>query len=245
MNIIIDFGNTLAKIAITENNRIVFKKTYETITSKDIKSIGNKFPGIENAILSSVVNHSGKISDFLKNHYSFYIELDEKTPIPIVNRYKTPLTLGKDRLAGVVAAGNIFPGNDVLVIDLGTAATFDFIDKKKMYHGGNISPGLTTRFKALNRVTQKLPLLEKKEKFPLLGDNTKDAIIAGVQNGLIFEINGYINCLTEKYSNLKIILTGGDAFFFEKKLKNAIFAEPDLVILGLNMILEYNLKLKN
>jgi len=178
--------------------------------------------------------------DYLKDKVNNFIYLNKKTKLPIINLYESPDTLGKDRLAAIIGANNIFKNQDVLVIDAGTAITFDFINKNNEYIGGNISPGLEMRYKSLNLFTSKLPLIKKDEKFNLIGKNTKEAIISGVQNGLVFEIDSYINIFKEKFNNIKIILTGGDSFFFEHKLKNCIFAEVFLIAIGLNKILIYN-----
>ena len=139
-----------------------------------------------------------------------------------------------------MGANNIFPDTNVLVIDLGTAITFDLVNNKNQYLGGTISPGLNLRFKALNQFTDQLPLLEKREKFDIIGNDTHSAIISGVQTGIKFEIEGYIHQLQNDYDRLKTILTGGDAIFFDKMLKNTIFVNLNLNFVGLNIILEFN-----
>ena len=206
-----------------------------------IKKIILKFYEIKNAILSSVVEVDNNLINFLKKNIFLNIILDSDTKIPLTNLYKTPKTIGKDRIAAVVGANNIYPNCNILIFDAGTALTIDFINKKNEYVGGNISPGLTMRYKALNKFTQKLPLYKIKHDFDkLTGQTTKEAIIAGVQNGILFEINNYIKIFSKKYTDLKIFLTGGDIFFFENKLKKNIFAEPNLVLIGLNRILTNN-----
>ncbi|MGL4492132.1 MAG: type III pantothenate kinase, partial [Tannerellaceae bacterium] len=156
--------------------------------------------------------------------------------------YKTPNTLGRDRLAAVVGAHSIKPGHNLLVIDAGTAITYEFLNAEGCYMGGNISPGMKTRFKALNYYTQKLPLLNEDGDTPDLGDSTETAIRSGVVNGVVFEIDGYINSLRSKYSDLFVFLTGGHSFYFERRLKNSIFADINLVLIGLNTILDYNVE---
>jgi len=240
MNLTIDIGNTRNKFAIFDDSKLI-----DTISNNDlsitlIESILNKYPKIKNAILSTVKDIEGSILSFLNSKFRYFIELNENTNIPIENLYKTKATLGKDRLAAVIGANNIYSNSNVLVIDMGTAITFDFANKNNQYIGGTISPGLEMRFKALNYFTNKLPLLQKKETFDLIANNTKDAIISGVQNGIIFEIDSYINSLKSRYNDLKIILTGGDAIFFDKKLKNTIFVHLNLNNIGLNTILEHN-----
>ena len=136
----------------------------------------------------------------------------------------------------------MFPSTNNLIFDFGTAITIDFINANNQYLGGNISPGLNTRFKALHHYTGKLPLIEKNEHFEMTGKTTEEAIISGVQKGIVYEIEGYIREMQSSFANLNVIFTGGDAFFFEKKVKNSIFVEPMLVFFGLNRILEYNAK---
>lgn len=166
--------------------------------------------------------------------------LDHKTPVPINNRYLTPETLGFDRLAAAVGAATVYPGANVLAIDAGTAITYEFVDAQNNYRGGNISPGMEMRFRALHHFTGKLPMIESKMPVSFLGNTTSEAIKAGVIEGMIFEIDGYINTLKKSHHDLKIIITGGDAIFFDKKLKNSIFVNLNLTLHGLNRILRHN-----
>lgn len=241
MNLNIDIGNTRNKLAIFDQNKIVEIIISDEINPKLLKNITDKYKNINNVIISSVKGYNSKLTNYLKLNFAHFIELSDKTKIPIENLYKTKETLGKDRLAAVVGANNIFPNTNVLVIDMGTAITFDFINSKAQYLGGTISPGLEMRFKSLNHFTDKLPLVEKENNFQLIGKSTEEAIISGVQNGIIFEIDSYINQLKHKHENLKTILTGGDAIFFDKKLKNTIFVNLNLNFIGLNKILEHNI----
>lgn len=240
MNLAIDIGNTNSKIALFENNIILETKIYKKFSGEQLIELYKSFK-FNNAILSAVGNYDLKIYE-LDLELNNFVELSHKTPLPIKNLYKSPETLGNDRLAAVVGANNIFPSNTVLVIDAGTAMTFDIITDNAEYMGGNISPGLNMRFTALNRFTHKLPLLEEYENSPDFGKTTESAIISGVQKGIIYEVEGYISKASNIYDNLKIILTGGDINFFDKKLKKTIFVEPNLVLIGLNRILEYNVE---
>ena len=245
MNLIIDIGNTFTKIAIYSENELIYfqnniENDYKSIVSESYK-VTEQYGNIKRAIISSVLNENNLLEEFLINCGYFVINLTNKTLLPIKNLYKTPETLGKDRIAAVVGANNIFPDTNVLIFDAGTALTVDFVNLKNEYEGGNISPGLTMRYKALNEFTEKLPLFEVDTDFnKLFGQTTQEAIKAGVQNSIIFEINNYISVFKEKYTDLKVILTGGDVFFFDKNLKKNIFAETQLVLIGLNRILEYN-----
>ena len=148
--------------------------------------------------------------------------------------------MGKDRIAAMVGAFDLYPDTNVLVIDAGTAITYDLLNDKGRYLGGNISPGLEMRYKALHRFTDKLPLVNQGNMEQLYGQTTEEAIRAGVQHGIVFEADKAIDTFKEFYNNLKVIITGGDAKFFDKKLKNSFFVHFNLTALGLNRILEHN-----
>ncbi len=240
MNLIIDIGNTATKYYVFNLGKIVYKGQTKSSEIIDFSFLENKFPTIKNIIISSVATEKINIPQSIKNKIQNIIYLDENTVLPIKNKYKSKSTLGKDRIAAVVGAYNIFPNQNVLVIDSGTAITFDFINKNAEYEGGNISPGLNMRFKALHEYTNRLPLVVQSSDFQPIGTCTQTAITAGVQHGIIFEIDSYIDKFKQKYSDLQVILTGGDAFFFVNKLKNRIFANSNLIALGLNRILENN-----
>ena len=193
-------------------------------------------------ILSTTKHYSPELKQFLSENFNQFIELSHLTPIPIENLYETPETLGKDRLAAAVGANELFPDQNLLIIDAGTAITYDWVTEKNQYLGGNISPGLEMRFNALNQLTGKLPLVKPSSPFPELGRNTEEAIRAGVQWGILFEIEQYLENFNRNFKNLQIIMTGGDSKFFDKYLKKTIFVHFNLTLIGLNRILEYNAK---
>lgn len=199
---------------------------------------------LSQAILSSVKPVDSDILQFLSENFDFFIELDHQTVLPIGNLYETPETLGKDRLAAAVGANELFPNQNILIIDAGTAITYDLVSEKNQFVGGNISPGLQMRFKALNHFTGKLPLISYSDEFQPIGKNTTDAIRAGVQNGILFEIDQTIDLFNRNYQNLQIVMTGGDSIFFDKKLNYSIFVHFNLTLIGLNRILEHNAKKK-
>ena len=194
----------------------------------------------DKGIMSSVTGENKKLRNVLKSKLPCFLWLDETVAVPVSIEYETVKTLGKDRIAAVVGANYLNPGRDALVIDAGTAITFELLEAAGIYKGGNISPGLTTRFRSLNRFTKQLPLVREQANVPLVGTSTETAILAGVVNGIVFEMDGYIDMLRAKYSDILVYLTGGHAYYFENRLKNHIFAEPNLVLIGLNRILEYN-----
>jgi type III pantothenate kinase len=236
--LIIDIGNTFVKIAVFQNVELIFQETTHKLTLQKIQELEENYQ-FRNVIISSVAELPAGIREFLEAQYSL-IELDQYTPVPIINLYKSPDTLGKDRLAAVVAATWLHPAQNCLVIDAGTCITFDLIDKDKKYHGGSISPGMQLRFKALNTFTSRLPLVTHRNFKGLVGTTTEESIQSGVINGIVFEMNGIIDRYKADFRSLKVLLTGGDMNFFAEKLKNGIFAVPNLVLIGLNEILNYN-----
>ena len=215
----------------------VFKKFDVEVVS----SIFKKYP-LTKGIFSTVIDKDDELVEYLGSNLRNFVFLDETVSLPIKVQYKTPKTLGKDRLAAAVGANYLQPGKDLLVIDAGTAITYELIDASGSYLGGNISPGMTTRFRALNLFTEKLPLVVEQEYIPLVGTDTETAIQAGVVNGIVCEMDGYIEKLKVKYPDLLVFLTGGHSFYFERRLKNSIFADINLVLTGLNRILEYNVE---
>lgn len=239
MKLILDFGNTLQKVAIFDNNQLIAMKAFKKISLKNIQDFTSSFT-INSAILSSVINYNKNIYNYLKSNFHF-IELTSSTPIPINNKYCTPETLGKDRLAAIIAANKNYPNNNTLVINAGTCITYDFIDKNADYWGGAISPGIKMRFKALHTFTDKLPLIQlNKKSTPLIGNNSENSILSGVINGSVAEIENIIFNYTQNYKDLEVILSGGDMKYFDKKIKNSIFAFPNIVLYGLNIILDFN-----
>lgn len=239
MNLIIDIGNSVAKLAIFDGGKLVevFRGSNHSLDC--LPMLCAKYP-FRQGIIASVITLSNTIRRQLGKLPFKMIELSHETPIPIVNLYDTPQTLGMDRLAAVVAANEQKPGHDILVIDAGTCITYDFINAKGEYKGGNISPGMRMRFKALNVFTDKLPKVNAKGEVPMYGQSTETAIRAGVIRGIEFEMSGYIAHLQKNYPSLFVFLTGGDEFSFETNLKNVIFADRFLVLKGLNRILNYN-----
>jgi len=235
MNLVVDYGNTSAKVGIFNHQSLVEKHAFST--GDDLQKF-LRASRAENLIISSVKTDPELVSSWSSSTCKFI--LNHSLPLPIKNLYATPATLGVDRLAGACGAQQIFPDKNVLVIDAGTCVNYDFIDRHKNYHGGAISPGMNMRFQAVHTFTAKLPLISPAEQIKLIGDSTETCIQSGVINGLIAEIDGIIGQYSEKFEDLRVILCGGDARFFENKLKASIFASPELVLVGLNSILIYN-----
>lgn len=241
MNLIIEQGNSSSKVAVYQGDVMMECFLYENLSTEDIAFLFERYD-LKRGILSAVINVSENLISYLKGRLEVFIELDEFVRLPIKVEYKTPSTLGKDRLSAVVGANYLKPRQDVLVIDAGTAITYDLIKSSGEYVGGNISPGMTTRFKALNQFTSKLPLVEQPEEVPNLGYSTLTAIQSGVVKGVIYEMDGYIEELKSMHPSLLVFLTGGHSIYFERRLKNSIFADINLVLTGLNRILDYNVE---
>jgi len=240
MNLVIDIGNTRIKLALFNDQDLLFNVPLDELKVDQLQLLADEHPQLNKAILSAVRDYPCEVRDFLSASFHPFIELTHQTPVPITNLYKTPETLGFDRLAAAIGASWLFPAENLLVIDAGTAITYDLVTKNKEYLGGNISPGLETRFKALHHFTGKLPLVTPRPEFQPLGQDTESAIRAGVQQGLLFEAEQTIRYFNTIYENLKVILTGGDAGFFDKSLKSTIFVQFNLALFGLNRVLEYN-----
>lgn len=239
MNLCIDQGNSGVKLAVFNNDQLLYEDRFPELTLEILQELFQKY-SVQSGILSAVIDLPFEIIQFLTENCRQFIELNHLTPVPVENRYETPETLGKDRLAAVVGAVSLQPDKELLVIDAGTAITYDFVDANGAYFGGNIAPGMDLRLKALHVFTGKLPLAEIDVQPPLLGVNTISAIQAGVFHGIVFEMNGYIDTLKVKYPKLSIFLTGGGSIFFENNIKSPIFAVKNLVLIGLNRILQFN-----
>jgi len=237
VKLIIDIGNTAVKTALFEDKQMVSSAVLDTCALQNILVFAGSHT-ISSAIISSVTALNADTEKIIQHFNALF--LNENTPLPITIDYKTPNTLGRDRIAAVVGASVLFPKQDVLVFDAGTCLTIDFVNKEKVYKGGRISPGIMMRYKALNQFTNKLPLCEFSESSMLLGNDTNSSIISGVQQGILAEVHEIINVYKKENKDTIICVTGGDCFFFEKELKSSIFANPFLVMEGLNEILDYN-----
>jgi type III pantothenate kinase len=238
MNLIIDIGNSSTKVAVFDGNKkITLFKTKEFSCEKLEKKL--KPLKIERAIISSVKDTPDYIYDLMSVNIPLVHILSHKSKLPFRIDYDTPATLGTDRIAAIAGAYNYFRGMEILVIDAGTAITFDYLSDN-IYKGGNISPGISMRFKALNKFTGKLPLVSPPDNYTFPGRNTTDAISAGVITGVTYEINEYIRTFEKRHTGYKVILTGGDGEYLKNKIDFQATYMPDIVIDGLNYILEYN-----
>ena len=240
MNLVIDIGNTQIKVAVFEENILLFKDQFQSdsILPKVLSTLEQY--DIKHAIMSHVAHLDQQIFVELKKMVN-PIEMNHKTILPFTNKYRSPKTLGVDRLALVAGAHGQFPNKNVLVIDAGSCITFDFLNQNCEYYGGDISPGIGMRYKAVNHYTANLPMLDRTDVVPELGDSTSNAIHRGILNGVIQEIEGVIHQYKSKYQKLTVVLTGGDTIFLAKNIKSSIFAIPNFLLEGLNSILIHNI----
>jgi type III pantothenate kinase len=239
MKLIADFGNTLQKIARFRGEELVDVEAFQNISAEQlIHYVLDKGP-FTAGILSAVIPVSNEMLGVFRQLPAF-LELDHKTRVPVKIDYKTPETLGRDRIALVVGASVVSSDQNALVIGAGSCITYDLVTADRHYPGGAISPGINMRLKALHTFTGKLPLVQQQEYKQLIGVSTTSSILSGVINGVVEEVKGFIGRYRSEYPDLKVILTGGDQEFLYNYLKSDIFAVPELVLQGLNKILDHN-----
>lgn len=238
MNLIIDIGNSSTKIAVYDGNvKLTSLNAREFSCEKVDKQLSPY--RLDKAIISSVRNTPEFVFDLMTVNIPRVHILSHKSKLPFSLEYDTPETLGSDRIAAAAGACRLFGGENTLVIDAGTAITYDYIEGG-IYRGGNISPGIRIRFRALHRYTGRLPLVNPGSKFTSPGKNTADAISAGVITGVIYEINEYIRTFEERHKNLTVVITGGDGELISSFADRKMTFYPDLVTDGLNYLLDYN-----
>ncbi len=236
MNLIIDIGNNSSKFFLFQDRQIIL---HTRSTDKQFGTLAEWCAtyDIDAVIVSSVIDLTDEQREKIEaiGKPTVWFTASIHTPLEIC--YLTKGTLGSDRLAAAVGAWNEAPGKNILVIDAGSAITFDFVDNKGRYCGGNIAPGIKMRLKALHEYTGRLPLVDKDGKIPEIGYDTETAIRSGVILGICHEIDGYIEDLQRKKGDVLVFLTGGDENSLKNNIKNRIFADKYLVAKGLNRIL--------
>jgi len=240
VNLCIDWGNTNIKVAIFENNKMVklYRVNQET-TLEEIAAIMDTH-NPDKAILCSVADHSEHVEHLVADRIKGMVKLDGFSNLPINNAYLSNDTIGADRLGLVTAAHFLNPEKNNLVISLGTCITYNFITKNKTFRGGAISPGLQMRLKAMHHFTDRLPEVGISDEVLLLGYDTASCMLGGSVYGIACEIDGMLKEYESQYPDFNAILTGGDAPYFASRIKSKIFADPDLLLKGLNLIIDYN-----
>lgn len=241
-NLVIDIGNNRTKLGLFEDANLVAKEVLSADQqTKILEWLTNHQP--KNTILSTVGQPLPvELEQQIRTLSLYFIKLSQDTPLPIQSQYQTPETLGKDRIAAVIGASVHFPNEHCVIIDAGTCITYEVLHARKGYLGGNIAPGLYMRYKAMHEFTANLPLVENEEVLQTIGYSTKSALQNGGQLGCLYEIEGFVADMELKIGQLNVILTGGDADFFAKKMKRKIFVHHNLVLEGLNKILSYNVE---
>lgn len=238
-NLCIDWGNTRVKAGIFEGNNLVDTRNFsEAEAEHGVATLIETYKPVK-GILCSVTSNSSRIEQMLKDNIKYFFTLTNSTYVPVMNAYSGE-TLGADRLALATAAHVLFPDKNNLVISLGTCITYNFVQKNRAFRGGAISPGLRMRLLAMNHFTDKLPEVSADGELLLLGYDTETGMRSGAVFGMAAEIDGMIENFSAQYPDFNVILTGGDMAFFGSKLKSKIFADPDLLLKGLNLILKHN-----
>ena len=241
MFLVLDIGNTNQKAAVfTADGKEETVLRYDKLAVEHLENLFSRYR-IDAALLSAVGSVEEDVVDWLEKNTRL-VCFNSTLKLPVALDYKTPETLGTDRIASAVGAWALFPGENTLVIQAGTCLVTDFVDAQGVYRGGSIAPGLRLRFRALHDHTAHLPLLEPSSIDFLTGKSTQESILSGVIQGISCEIDGIIHHYKTLFPNINIILTGGDADFLKSMIKNRIFAAPNLVLQGLYEILRNNVE---
>lgn len=237
-NLVIDIGNTNAKVALFRDREIISLHKGPEVDETIIRDWVARYQPVA-AIISTVRKPDGM--EWLASAGFPVLFAGTNLKLPVRLCYKTPETLGSDRLAAAIAATDKFPGQTTLVINAGSCITTDLVLEGKKYLGGTIAPGLHMRLHAMHYFTGKLPLLNQVDpEIPLIGDSTESSMMSGVINGMAAELEGLITRLEKEIGFFNVILSGGDGKIFAKKLKNRIFAVDNIVLHGLNLMLKHN-----
>lgn len=244
MKLIIDIGNTTTKLVAFDGDEPIDEEKLEGHSLEGLQEFASRYQ-FECGIVASVRDLGADAEQRIEALSFPILRLSSETPIPIHNCYRTPKTLGTDRLAAAVGASTLKPGQDLLIIDAGTCITYEVIDAQGNYWGGNIAPGMQMRLRALHEFTARLPLVEPEGEVPGMGYDTETAIRSGVLRGMKYEIEGYIRSMRAKYPHLLVFLTGGNNIKFDTSITDIIIADRYIVPRGLNRILDYNRELKN
>lgn len=236
MNFVADIGNNSAKFFLFKDEQMLLH-TRKSDGNFDILEEWAKEFTVKRIIISSVIEMNEEQINMFKVFGCPIVWFNNSTPCPLKIKYGTPGTLGPDRIAAAVGAWSESPGRNILVIDAGSAITYDIVDNKGNFLGGNIAPGIKMRLRSLHEFTDRLPMVVKDGDIPFIGYDTETAIRSGVITGICHEIEGYIRAAREKFGEVFVFLTGGDGISLKNNIKSSIFADKFLVAKGLNRIL--------
>ncbi len=245
-NLVVDIGNTRAKVAVVRGHEVVELRVFDSVAEEAMAWIGEvaKARGIGRAVVCSTRGDGAEVAERVREVVDSVLLFDAQVAVPMDIAYSTPETLGRDRVAAAVGAMAIYgEGYEaLLVVDMGSAMTIDYVTRERGFEGGVISPGVEMRFRALHEFTAKLPLCHPTEEERMVARSTREAIEQGVMEGIKFEVEGNIRKFGQLNGKNCVIFTGGDAKYLANRIKNAIFAECEVVIVGLNIILMHNAK---
>jgi type III pantothenate kinase len=236
VNLVVDIGNTRVKTGVFDRDELVEANVFDAVDTPSLQTLVDT----HNVVHVLVASTAEEINDDIVNPSGLVLRFSSDTPVPVENQYKTPETLGQDRLAGVVGAAWLYPESNVLVIDAGTCITYDILEDSGRYIGGNIAPGLDMRYLAMHHYTERLPKVARADTASLLGETTEEALQNGGLMGVLMEIAGYMEVLRSKYPVLHTVLTGGDASYLADHLNAQLTVQPHLILIGLNQILQFN-----
>lgn len=244
ISLVLDIGNTAAKYGLFHDHTL--SATGSVSTPAELREVV-QLHRVGHVLLASVAAPAEQWAAALTEVVPGQVLVYEagRTPVPLANAYATPHTLGADRLAAAVGAAYLLPGRPLVVLDAGTCLKCDLVTADGTYQGGSIAPGLPMRLRAMHAFTGRLPELAlpsvaEAAALPLCGTDTRSAMLSGALHGAAFEVNGMIDSYRAQYPALAVVLTGGDAAFFESRLKGRIFVVSELVLLGLHQILVLN-----
>lgn len=237
-SLVVDSGNTRVKLGVFVEGQLQHTASCEIDSARNRMAQMIEDYRVEQVMVSDV---SGQLKltkiEFGAKVKLYYLE--GETHLPFINLYESKATLGADRKALVAGALHFFEKQACLIIDAGTCVTYDIINASHEYLGGNISPGLQMRLRAMHEFTGKLPMPVFQLPAQVLGKNTQECLTSGAYFGLIGEINFLIDHYEQNWPQLKVLLTGGDAELLAKSLKTSIFVNEHLLLYGLNKILTH------
>lgn len=240
MNLILDFGNTRIKAGLFDGQELIEKKIFNS--SEELIAELDTFSAIKSCFIGSVTAAHELAVKILRTKFETIL-FSVNTPVPLKNLYKSVLSLGSDRLAAAVGAYSFYPNANVLTIDAGTCIKYNFVNVKNEYLGGAISPGIAMRLKAMHDYTHALPMIAADENYQkLLGQDTRESLLSGAIVGAAAEADGMIGKYTEIYPDIQVVVTGGDSTYLCKQLKNRFFANQNILLYGLNTILNFNIE---
>lgn len=242
MKLIFDIGNTNIKLGVFHKNALLKKNLFNLKNERELIDVFLEYPTINHIFLCGNKNKLTKgVNNIIKDKKLVVTYWKDIKKDMINIEYNKLNDLGYDRLGVSTAAVFLYPNyNNHLIIDIGSCITYDLI-LKNSYKGGQISPGINFRLKSLSSFTTSLPIIQFKKPKKLLGKSTFDSIQAGIFFGISDEIQSRVEFYRKKNPNLNVILTGGDALYFSKTIKNIVF-DDNLLMKGLNLLLNYNVK---